>query len=257
MAGDVKDRGRIAVGTSGWNYSHWQHSFYPRGVKASDRLEYYASRLDTVEINATFYRLPGPGHVDRWYSQVPEGFVLAVKGSRYLTHMKRLGDHGEPLDRFIDMVRRLGEKAGPVLWQLPPDFRRDDDRLAAFAGALPGELRHAFEFRHRDWYCEEVYDILDNAGAALCIPDGPDRYKEMVLTAPWTYIRLHHGGDDGLYAPEAVHAWADTIEAFAGDGIDVYAYFNNDWKGYGIRNALELWELTDVPNRHRHGENGS
>ncbi|RJQ42775.1 MAG: DUF72 domain-containing protein [Gaiellales bacterium] len=235
--------GRALVGTSGWNYGHWRHCFYPPEVKQPGWLEYYSRFLATVEINATFYRLPEPEHVRRWHDAVPEGFIFAVKGSRYLTHMKRLGDHGEPLDRFMDMAALLGDKCGPVLWQLPPQMKRDDDRLAAFAGALPGGFRHAFEFRDPVWYCQEVYDILDNAGCALCIPDHPERPGEQVLTVPWTYIRLHHSGKEGLYSAEDIKRWAATIADFVSDGIDVYAYFNNDQKGYGIRNALELREL--------------
>jgi uncharacterized protein YecE (DUF72 family) len=241
-----QERGRIAVGTSGWNYGHWKHCFYPPEVKAAERLGYYAGRLTSVEINATFYRLPKPEHVDRWRDQVPEDFIFAVKGSRYLTHMKRLGEYGEPLDRFMDLIGRLGDRGGPVLWQLPPQMKRDDDRLAAFAGALPGAFRHAFEFRHDDWYCQEVYDILDNAGAALCISDHPERRKEFVLTTAWTYIRLHFSGKDGLYPHSEVDRWSSIINDYASAGNDVYAYFNNDAKGYGIRNALELSELIDA-----------
>lgn len=240
MTGDKSIRGEVMVGTSGWNYGHWRHCFYPPEVKPAEMLSYYAGRLPTVEINATFYRLPRREYVERWRDSVPEGFTFAVKGSRYLTHSKRLGDFGEPLDRFMDMVALLGDRCGPVLWQLPPRMTRDDDRLAAFVSALPGDRRHAFEFRDQSWYCREVYEILDNGGAALCIPDHPERHKELVLTAPWTYIRLHHSGKDGLYAAEEVSSWAAVINGFARDGIDVYAYFNNDQKGYGIRNAIEL-----------------
>lgn len=231
------------MGTSGWNYGHWRHCFYPPEVKQSDWLEYYSRFLPTVEVNATFYRLPRAEHVTRWRDEVPDDFIFAIKGSRYLTHTKRLGDFGEPLDRFMDLVALLGSKGGPVLWQLPPSMERDDDRLAAFAGALPGDRRHAFEFRHPGWYCQAVYDILDNAGAALCIPDHPERHRELVLTAPWTYNRLHHSGKDGLYSAAEVSKWGAIIDGYARDGIDVYAYFNNDQNGFGIRNARELREL--------------
>ncbi|MHB8966936.1 MAG: DUF72 domain-containing protein [Thermoleophilia bacterium] len=232
--------GDVLVGTSGWNYGHWRHCFYPPEVKAGQRLEYYAQHLPTVEINATFYRLPRREHVERWRESVPADFIFAVKGSRYLTHTRRLGDFGEPLERFMDMAALLGDRCGPILWQLPPGMARDDDRLAAFASALPGDRRHAFEFREQGWYCREVYDILDNVGAALCIPDHPEQQQELVLTAPWTYIRLHHSGKDGLYGAEEVSRWAAVIQGLARDGIDVHAYFNNDQKGYGIRNAIEL-----------------
>lgn len=244
MTGAATAPGKVLIGTSGWSYGHWRHCFYPPEIRQAGWLEYYSRFLSTVEINATFYRLPGPEYVERWRGEVPADFVFAVKGSRYLTHTKRLGDHGEALDRFMDMAALLGDKCGPILWQLPPQMKRDDDRLAAFAGALPGNRRHAFEFRDPGWYCDAVYDILGNAGAALCIPDHPDRHKELLLTAPWTYIRLHYSGKDGLYSSAAVAHWAGVIAGFAREGVDVYAYFNNDQKGFGIRNALELKEST-------------
>ncbi len=228
------------VGTSGWNYSHWRELFYPKGLKQSEWLQFYAERFDTVEVNATFYRLPKPEYMDHWREAVPPGFLFALKGSRYLTHVKRLGDTGQSVDRFLDLGARLGGKAGPVLWQLPPNFQRHDDRLAAFVSALPGGWRHAFEFRHPSWYCQEVYDVLDNAGAALCIPDHPEYPRDLVLTTDWTYIRCHYGGGDGLYSRGELAAWADRVRGFMAGGADVYVYFNNDWKGYALDNALEL-----------------
>lgn len=148
------------------------------------------------------------------------------------------------MDRFFDLMDHLGEKLGPVLWQLPPQMRRDDDRLGRFAGALPAGHRHAFEFRHPGWFCQEVYDILERAGAALCIPDHPDLPAEQVLTADWTYLRFHHGnGASGNYTEAELGRWAGAIKGFTRDGIDVFAYFNNDWEGYAVENALRLREL--------------
>ncbi len=236
----------VRVGTSGWNYGHWRELFYPRGLKQSEWLAFYAGSFDTVEINATFYRLPKPEYVDGWAASVPDGFRFAVKGSRYLTHIKRLGDSGEPLDRFFDLMDRLGDKAGPVLWQLPPQLKRDDDRLAAFAGALPGGWRHAFEFRHESWFDQGVYDILDRAGAALCIADHPDRPQDFVLTADWTYLRLHHGEAEGSYSGRQLEGWARRIREFTSGGADVFAFFNNDWKGYALDNARALRGLLGI-----------
>lgn len=236
----------VRIGTCGWNYSHWRHLFYPAGLRQQDWLGYYASRFDTVEINATFYRLPRPQYVDRWHEATPDGFLFAVKGSRFLTHIKRLGETGESLDRFFDLVSRLKEKAGPVLWQLPPRMGRDDDRLAAFAGALPGGWRHAFEFRNPDWYAPGVYEILERAGAALCIPDHPDYPCEVKLTADWTYIRLHYGAAGGCYDGEELKEWAARIRGFVSGGADVYVYFNNDGNGYALKNALELRAMPGI-----------
>lgn len=230
----------LRIGTSGWTYSHWRELFYPKGLKQSEWLGYYAGSFDTVEINATFYRLPKSGHITGWSEAVPAEFLFSIKGSRYLTHMKRLGDTGESLDRFLDLIALLGGKAGPLLWQLPPGLERDDDRLAAFAGALPATLRHVFEFRHPSWYCREVYDILDRAQAALCISDQPRLPKAIELTAGWTYLRFHYGGVDGLYSRAELKGWMARIRDFQSDGIDVYAYFNNDAQGYALRNAGEL-----------------
>lgn len=233
----------VRIGTSGWNYSHWRELFYPKGLKQAEWLKFYSGSFNTVEINATFYRLPRPEYVKRWAEQTPGGFLFSIKGSRYLTHIKRLGDTGESVDRFFDLAKLLAEKAGPVLWQLPPSMKRSDDRLAAFAGALPEGWRHTFEFRHESWFCQEVYDILDRAGAALCIPVHPELPREVVLTAGWTYFRFHFGGDDGLFTAKELGKWAGVMHGFVDEGADIYAYFNNDWQGFALRNARELVKL--------------
>ncbi len=230
----------VRVGTSGWNYSHWREVFYPKNMKQPDWLSFYSGNFNTVEINATFYRLPKPEYVDNWAAAVPEDFIFSVKGSRYLTHIKRLGDTGEPLDRFFDLIARLGSKAGPVLWQLPPQLKRSDDRLAAFAGALPGGWRNVFEFRHPSWFCPEVYGILERAGAALCIGDHPDWPQDITLTAGWTYLRFHFGEDEGRYTEGQLQLWAERIGKFASEGADVFIYFNNDWNAHAIVNARDL-----------------
>lgn len=237
---------RLRVGTSGWNYRHWREIFYPRHLKQAQWLGHYATRFDTVEINSTFYRLPRPEYIERWYESVPEGFLFAVKGSRFLTHVKRLADSGESLDRFIDLIYGFGDKAGPLLWQLPPNMQRDEDRLAAFAGALPGGLRHAFEFRHQSWFTEKVMAILDNAGAALCLADHPERPQPLELTTDWTYIRFHYGaGADGSYSETQLGSWSERIKGYLESDMDVYAYFNNDWQGHAIDNATQLLAQSD------------
>lgn len=239
----------IRIGTSGWNYGHWRELFYPKGLKQSAWLGFYSGNFDTVEINATFYRLPKPEYVDNWAGAVPGRFRFALKGSRFLTHIKRLGDTGESLDRFFDLMSRLGTRAGPVLWQLPPQMKRDDDRLAAFATALPGGWRHAFEFRHESWFCREVYDILERAGAALCIGDHPDRPRDVLLTASWTYLRFHFGEDGGRYTRRQLEEWAERIRRFAAEGAHAFIYFNNDWQGYALENARDLRALLAIDTR--------
>jgi len=239
----------IRIGTSGWNYSHWRELFYPRDLRQKTWLEFYSKAFDTVEINSTFYRLPKPEYVDNWADSTPGGFLFAVKGSRYLTHLKRLGETGEPLDRFFDLLGRLGDKAGPVLWQLPPQMKRDDDRLSAFVGSLPGGWRHTFEFRNPEWFCPEVYEILERAGMALCFGDHPERPQEPVLTTGWSYLRFHYGENDGSYSQSQLDEWAGYINGHLREGIDVYAYFNNDAHGHALKNAETLRGLLAIAPR--------
>lgn len=181
--------------------------------------------------------------MDRWGQVTPADFLFAVKGSRYLTHVKRLTAAGEPVGRLIGLVSRLRQKAGPILWQLPPQMKRNDDRLASFVSTLPPGGRHAFEFRHPSWFCQTVYEILAGAGAALCLADPSPQPLELTLTAGWTYLRLHHGDEEGSYSEAALSDWAGRIGSWAREGIDVYAYFNNDQQGFAPANARRLREL--------------
>ena len=220
----------VRVGCSGWNYRHWREVFYPPGLPASRWLEHYASRFDTVEVNATFYRLPTREAVARWAEQTPAEFLFAVKASRFLTHVKRLTDMAEGVARFCERIQPLAEagKLGPVLWQLPETFHRADERLASALGRLPPG-RHCFEFRHPSWFAEDVYALLREHGAALVIGDHPDRpFQTHVLTADWTYVRFHIGSlPDGNYTDEELEGWRTRIAGWR-DGADAYAYFNND-----------------------------
>jgi uncharacterized protein YecE (DUF72 family) len=240
----------IRIGCSGWNYAHWRERVYPKGLPPRRWLEHYATLFDTVEVNNTFYRLPRVEAVRTWVEQAPPGFLLAVKMSRYITHIRRLGGLETGIPLFYDRIAPLAAspKLGPVLWQLPPTFKRNDDRLAAALAALPAG-RHAFEFRHPTWYSAEVYELLRAHGAALVIPDSP-RYpfRELELTAEWTFVRFHHGsrGRNGNYSETEITEWAKRIEGWHEDGIDVYAYYNNDWEGYAVKNGLRLRELLGV-----------
>ena len=239
----------IRIGCSGWNYAHWREVVYPKGLPQSRWLEHYATLFDTVEVNNTFYRLPRRDAVARWVEQSPDDFLFAVKASRYLTHIKRLTDLGPGAGRFYERIEPLlrSPKMGPVLWQLPGNFKRDDDRLAAALERLPPG-RHCFEFRHASWFVPEVFELLRAHGAALVIGDHPERpFQAHELTADWTFVRFHYGhrGRSGNYSERELDEWADRIRRWSKNG-DVYAYFNNDWNGYAVKNGRSLRAKLDV-----------
>ena len=225
----------IRIGCSGWNYASWKEPFYD-GRPAREWLELYARHFDTVEINNTFYRLPKKQSVAVWERTAPADFCFAVKVSRYITHIKRLRDLGEPVRRFRACIEPL-KKLEPFLWQLPPNFPRDDERLRAALESLPEGEKHAFEFRHESWFVGDVYDMLRAHGAALVLTG-----EREVFTAPWTYVRFHRGvrGRNGNYSDSELREWADRIRGW---DVDVYAYFNNDWEAFAPRNALQLLRL--------------
>jgi uncharacterized protein YecE (DUF72 family) len=234
-------RGVVRIGCSGWNYKHWREVVYPKGLPPAQWLAYYAELFGTVEINTTFYRLPTVKAVAGWVEQSPSDFLFAVKASRYLTHLKRLTDMGEPVRRLYERIDPLvrSPKLGPVLWQLPPNFPRSDERLEHALSNLP-RGRHAFEFRHPTWFVNDTYDALRRAGVALVIGDDPRRpFQTRELTASFTFLRFHHGGGDGNYSHQQLSDWAQRIEEWR-DQVDVYAYFNNDWSGFAVENGLWL-----------------
>jgi uncharacterized protein YecE (DUF72 family) len=231
----------VHVGCSGWVYPHWRGLFYPDGVPQRAWLSYYAEHFDTVEINNTFYRLPKASAAEGWAQQSPPGFSFAVKISRYMSHIKRLTMVETGLRRFYEPLEPLTrtEKLGPLLWQFPPNFHRDTDRLAGALAALPAG-RHAFEFRHESWFTDEVYELLGEHGAALVIGDEASRWISTphVRTTNWTYLRFHHGkrGRAGNYSTSEIETWAGRISQWRRD-TEIYVYFNNDWQGYAIKNA--------------------
>jgi uncharacterized protein YecE (DUF72 family) len=234
---------RIRIGCSGWNYKAWKVEFY-EGRPARLWLEHYARHFDTVEVNNTFYRLPLKSSVAGWVEQTPPRFLFSVKASRYLTHIKRLTDMDGGVRRYYERIEPLvrSPKLGPVLWQLPATFRRDDDRLATALAALPPG-RHCFEFRHASWFVEPVYDLLREHGAALVIGDRPEvkAFQAHVFTAPWTFVRFHYGsrGRRGNYSERELEEWARRFQEWLVD-VEVLAYFNNDWEVFAVRNALWL-----------------
>jgi uncharacterized protein YecE (DUF72 family) len=234
------------IGCSGWNYPHWREVVYPKGLPARRWLSHYATLFDTVEVNTTFYRLAKPEAVARWVEETPPDFVFAVKASRYMTHMKRLTDLEPGLARFYDAIEPLvsSPKLEPVLWQFPANFHRDEDRLAGALAVLPPG-RHAFEFRHRSWFTTDVFELLRAYGAALVYGDHPERpWQPLELTADWTFIRFHYGhrGRRGNYSETELQEWADRLSGVRRNA-EIYAYFNNDWEGFAVANALRLKAL--------------
>jgi uncharacterized protein YecE (DUF72 family) len=234
----------LRIGCSGWNYASWRGTFYPKGLPASRWLEHYATVFDTVEVNSTFYRLARRDAVARWVDQTPEDFVFAVKASRYLTHVRRLTDMEQGVARLYEPLEPLvaSGKLGPVLWQLPANFHRDDERLANALDRMPGG-RHTFEFRHPSWFVPDVYALLRERGVALTLPHRRGAPWPLdVITTDWTYVRFHYGdrGRRGNYSKAELVAWADRIAGWLRSELDVYAYFNNDWETFAPPNALEL-----------------
>jgi uncharacterized protein YecE (DUF72 family) len=233
----------VRIGCSGWNYGHWRERVYPKGLPPRLWLRHYASLFDTVEVNNTFYRLPTRSAVAGWVGESPPGFLFAVKASRYLTHIKRLTDLGPGVERFYERLEPLvcSPKMGPILWQLPQTFHRDDERLASALATLPAG-RHCFEFRHPSWFTTDVYDLLRAHGAALVIGDNPSRpFQTLEITAEWTFVRFHYGrrGRNGNYSERELEEWASRFESWR-ERIDVFAYFNNDWEGHAVRNGAWL-----------------
>ena len=247
----------LRIGCSGWNYKHWRDGvFYPPRLPPKKWLDFYVQHFDTVEVNATFYRLPRETAVANWVAQTPGDFVLTVKMSRYVTHVKRLRELPESIELFYGRIHPLVEspKLGPVLWQFPPTFKRDDERLAYALEHLPTG-RHCFEFREKSWFVDEVYNLLRRHGVALVIGDDPRRpFQTLERTADWMFVRFHFGsrGRNGNYSDRELDEWAERIAQWHREG-DVFAYFNNDWEGYAIHNAKYLQRRLGVRVRAAHG----
>jgi uncharacterized protein YecE (DUF72 family) len=233
----------VHIGCSGWNYRDWREVVYPKGLPPARWLEHYATLFDTVEVNSTFYRLASPNAVEGWVRQTPDHFILSLKASRYLTHVRRLRDLEQGVLRFYEGIEPLigTPKLGPILWQLPNNFVRDDDRLRDALAALPAG-RHCFEFRHPSWFTTEVYELLREHAAALVIGDHPERpFQTHELTTDWTFVRMHHGhrGRRGNYSESELETWRRRIARWR-RRVEVFVYFNNDWNAFAIRNALWL-----------------
>lgn len=236
---------QIHIGTSGWNYKHWLGPFYPEKFPAKNMLAFYADHFDTVEVNATHYHLPNFTSFETWRETVPENFVFAVKASRFTTHMKKLKSPRASTEKFFVRVERLREKLGPILFQLPPRWKVNVERLEAFLSAMPRDHRYTFEFRDESWFTERVYDLLRAHNAALCFYHQMGHDSPQEVTADFIYVRLHgtESKYGGSYPNNALKEWARRIRHWRKQSKDIYFYFNNDPEGHAIKNALALREM--------------
>ncbi len=230
------------VGTSGWHYDHWKGNFYPEKLPKKDWLDFYSQQFNTVEINNSFYRLPQESTFTNWHETVPSEFCFAVKVSRFITHIKRLKESQEPLHTFVERAICLRRNLGPLLYQLPASFHRDDERLEAFLSLLDKKISHVFEFRHPSWMDESVYDLLRKHNAGFCIFDMPEFTSPVTATADFAYIRFHGKGDlySGDYPDADLAEWAQRLRMLERGLKTIYIYFNNDAGGYAIQNARTL-----------------
>jgi uncharacterized protein YecE (DUF72 family) len=236
---------RIHIGTSGWHYGHWVGPFYPPGLKPKDFLTFYCQKFHTVEINNSFYQLPEASTLEAWRKTVPPGFIFAAKASRYITHMKKLREPEQSIARFLERLQGLGDKLGPILFQLPPRWSFNPERLEKFLAALPKTWRYAFEFRDESWITGRAFQALARHGAAFCLYEIAGYLSPQEVTADFVYIRLHGPGGayQGRYGTQTLTEWAQAIHSWAAQGKEVFCYFDNDEAGFAAQNALELQEM--------------
>ena len=234
----------IRIGTSGWYYDHWRQRFYPADLTKNKWFEYYAQHFDTVEINNTLYHLPKEQTLQRWHELAPEGFLFAVKANRYITHIEKLKDTAQELQRFFERVDLLKDALGPILYQLPPSLHKNLDLLAGFIKLLPKSRMAVFEFRHESWYADETFELLGQFGAGFCIHDMPGKESPRTVTGQVIYVRFHGttGRYAGSYPKSQLHDWADWLKDQAPRAHAIYVYFNNDIQGHAIKNAQQLKE---------------
>jgi uncharacterized protein YecE (DUF72 family) len=231
---------RVLTGTSGFSYAAWKGSFYPDGLPGSRMLSYYAERFATVEVNNTFYRVPSAKTLAGWRAEVPEEFRFALKAPQRITHQKRLVDCADPVGFFYRAAAELGGKLGPVLYQLPPNMKKDLPRLTAFIDLLPPGGRAAFEFRHATWFADDVYEALRARNAALCVAESEDLEVPLVATADWGYLRLRKAD----YGRPDLEAWAERIRDQA--WTEAFAFFKHEEEGKGPRLAAALLALVEA-----------
>jgi uncharacterized protein YecE (DUF72 family) len=231
---------QVRIGCSGWSYPHWRRRFYPEKLPAREHFAFYAQHFDTVELNNSFYRQPPRERFEAWREQAPPAFLFAVKGSRYVSHIKRLAVEKKSIDLVTDAALGLGEKLGPILFQLQANFHLDLERLERFVGMLPNDLRFALEFRHDSWLLPAVFELLRSHRIALTIPDHPRLVKSFEITSDFTYVRMHLPAQGLGYGKRGLEPWADRLVEWRHNGLDVFVYFNNDMEGHAIKDAQTL-----------------
>ncbi len=240
-----KETGKFHIGTSGWHYEHWKGPFYPEDIPAEKMLSFYKNHFRTAEINNSFYRLPQRSTLEAWSRTVPSGFVFSFKASRYITHMKKLKDPSGSVPPLLEAAGVLGRKLGPILFQLPPRWRVDFERLDAFLHFLPQNFRYAFEFRDPSWFSDRSYEMLAEKKAALCIYHLAGFLSPREVTSDFVYVRLHGPAKayQGRYDNSTLSAWAEAFSNWRNQGRDIFCYFDNDELGYAVRDALRLQEM--------------
>lgn len=243
-------KGNLYIGTSGWSYKHWKGTFYPSDIKDKDRMKYYYNYFNTVEINSSFYHLPKATTFRGWKEGTPDTFIFSVKISRFITHMKKLLVEETDIDLFMDRYYELGNKAGPVLFQLPPGWQVNIERLGSVLEMLPKNVRYTFEFRNSSWYTEKVFELLRQYNIAFCIYELAGHQSPLIVTSDFVYVRLHGPGDkyQGSYPMETLKLWAEYCFELNGEGKDIYIYFDNDTNGYAPDNAHTLNDLLKEKN---------
>jgi len=238
----------INIGTSGWNYKHWVGNFYPPGLKEKEFLKFYSESFKTVEINNTFYQLPAEKSIKNWLDTVPDNFTFAVKASRYITHMKRLLDPETSIVNFFDRMQFFTEKLGPLLFQFPPSFNFNPERLENFINVLPENYRYTFEFRNLSWFNEQTYKLLKDNNIAFCMYYMGNFESPEQITSDFVYIRFHgsYTLGSGAYSEEKLQEFSGKIKNYQEQEKEVFCYFNNDEAGYAVKNAMKLKELTNA-----------
>ena len=236
------------IGTSGWHYDHWRVLYYPEGLPKSKWLQFYVKQFNTVELNNSFYHLPSEKAFATWRESAPENFVFAVKVSRFITHIKRLKIFGSAVENFLSRARLLQDKLGPLLYQLPPNMKRNAEVLGSFLSSLPQKYQHVFEFRHKSWLDDSIFHILQQYNAGLCVFDMPGFTCPLVATSDFAYIRFHGSASlySSCYSDEELSHWAQKIARLGEKVKAVYIYFNNDAEAFAVKNALTLTKLINI-----------
>ena len=240
--------GSVHIGTSGWHYKHWKGSFYPPDLPTTMWLPWYVDRFDTVEINNSFYRLPAITALELWCRQTPANFCFAVKASRYITHNRKLKDPQNAVDKFLSVIEKLGRRLGPILFQLPPAWKVNVERLDEFLSGLPRGHRYVFEFRNETWNVPPVYEVLRQHNAAFCIYELAGFPSPVEVTADFTYVRLHGPGNkyQGDYSGEILRTWAERIKKWQKNLKHIFVYFDNDQAGFAAKNAAQLKQTVSL-----------